>query len=121
MDQRTMGAMIDRAAEIGKKHGTAAASWVFDGNTPRETYEAFRRGLDDGDPEWEEKVPRADLSGEWADSFTARDLYTYVGVDDSDPDNDVLCDDICDAYSDAFDYAAHEEVQRMIAYQLDAR
>ena len=36
--------------ELGWDAGPAAASWVFDGNTPEEAYRRVLRGIEDGDP-----------------------------------------------------------------------
>ena len=39
-----------RAAEFGRDADNAAATWVFDGNTPEEAYKRVLHGIDDGDP-----------------------------------------------------------------------
>lgn len=105
---------IDNAREIGTDHGRNAASWVFDGNTDRETYVAFRRGIDDGDPEVLDFIPTADLSGQWAEGYTVADLMAdCCGGNTDDPDK------IIAAYEEAFVAAATAEVERMISAQLD--
>lgn len=105
---------MDNAREIGTDHGRTAASWVFDGNTDRETYETFRRGMEDGDPEILDRIPAADLSGQWAEGYTVADLMAdCCGGNTDDPD------EIIAAYEDAFTAAATAEVERMIAVQLD--
>jgi hypothetical protein len=109
------------AREIGAEHGRNAASWFFDGNTPRQTYARVLRGLEDGDPEVMDTIPHADLSGEWADRLTGpelvRDALSYVGWSGDDEDTDWFSD-ICDAYELAFDTAAHDEIARMARVQV---
>ena len=38
------------AENFGRDAGRAAASWMFDGNTPEDTYRAVLRGIEEGDP-----------------------------------------------------------------------
>ena len=42
--------IVAAAEELGRDAGQAAASWVFDGNTPEDAYQRVLRGIDDGDP-----------------------------------------------------------------------
>ena len=42
--------LIAKAEELGCAAGKAAATWVFDGNTPGEEYWRVLRGIADGDP-----------------------------------------------------------------------
>jgi hypothetical protein len=42
--------LVAKAEELGRDAGKAAASWVFDGNTPREEYQRVLRGIEEGDP-----------------------------------------------------------------------
>ena len=42
--------LVAKAEELGRDAGKAAASWVFDGNTPEEEYQRVLRGIDEGDP-----------------------------------------------------------------------
>lgn len=109
------GQGIDNAREIGTDHGRNAASWVFDGNTDRETYVRFRWGIESGDPEiLDSIVPAADLSGQWAEGYTVADLMAdCCGGNTDDPD------EIIATYEDAFHAAALAEVERMISIQLD--
>lgn len=115
---------IEKAREIGTEHGTAAASWVTDGNTDPETYRRLLAGIEDGDPEIMDELPHADLSGEWADGYTPRQL-----VEDCDLDADeVEAEDgtrlisveteLCDAYEEAFSVAVEAEIVRACRYQL---
>lgn len=56
---------VQEAASRGHDAGSAAGSWVIDGNTTRETALHILRGYEDGDPEIMDMMP-APLSGEWA-------------------------------------------------------
>jgi hypothetical protein len=42
--------IVAKAEELGRDVGKAAASRVFDGNTPEEAYQRVLRGIGDGDP-----------------------------------------------------------------------
>jgi hypothetical protein len=42
--------LVAKAEELGRDAGTAAAGWVFDGNTPEQDYQRVLRGIADGDP-----------------------------------------------------------------------
>jgi len=55
----------DKAFEMGKARGEAAASWFFDGNTTDETYRRVLQGIEDGDPEVVDALPQFSF-GEWA-------------------------------------------------------
>ena len=103
---------ITYAEDRGTEDGTAAGSWVIDGNTSADTARAILRGIEDGDPEVIDTLPTADLSGQWADTLTGPELVTaaaaYAGIDDAE---DVF-NDICDAYEVAFEHAAQYEVER---------
>lgn len=103
-----------RARRIGREHGRNAATWVFDGNTSRETYERFARWIADGDPELWDHMPRDGMSGEWADSYGRRELAKDLEVP---PQRDGL-DEWCDAYSEAFGFAAMREVERAVLEAL---
>lgn len=69
------------AYELGYAMGLAAATWVFDGNTSRETYERVLKGIEDGDPEIYDAYRLPDLSGEDADGMTPVGLAAVLGLD----------------------------------------
>jgi len=73
--------MLTRIRKIAGEHGRAAASWAFDGNTDRATYEAARKGIDAGDPAVMDSFRVPDLGGEYAGDFTDRDLAGELGID----------------------------------------
>lgn len=55
----------DEARKAGRARGVNAASWMFDGNTTDETYRAFLKGFDEGDPAiMDQYQPSSWLSGE---------------------------------------------------------
>jgi hypothetical protein len=98
---------IAYAEQLGAEHGTSAATWVEIDNAA-----AILQGIEDGDPEIMDALPCADLSGEWADGLTPRqlvdDVLSEIDTDskvDSETAND-WSDGICDAYEFAFNTAA---------------
>jgi len=118
--------MQARITELAAEHGKAAASWAFDGNTDRATYERARKGIDDGDPEVMDSFRVPDLGGEYADDFTDRSLADELGIDLPD-----LADDsesalaawdsmtaISEAYLFAVSAAYWAEIERQINVQL---
>lgn len=106
-----------QAAEIGRKHGHSAATWVFDGNTPRETYAHVLKGIEGGDPLVLDAYRVPDLSGEYmSDSYSERDLAEEIGIDpDGEP---AKLDKAADAYRFAAGQAFWDEVERAARYQL---
>lgn len=107
-----------RAAEIGRAHGTNAASWVFSGNTPRQTYERWRKGIDEGDPEIMDAIPSPDFSSQWVDGDIVRRLLTEVTTR-AIGDLSSMKDELVTAYEQAFAEAAQAEIERTISEQLD--
>ena len=92
---------------IGKEHGVNAASWWFDGNAAEFVHEATLRGIVQGDPMVLDSLPQSPLSGEWADSFSVRDLCDELGYDMDDReshafDTDETISEICSAYEQGF-------------------
>jgi hypothetical protein len=59
----------DQAARIGREHGTSAATWVFNGNTPDDDYARVVRLADEGDPALYDMYREPDLSGDYADGL----------------------------------------------------
>lgn len=112
---------VEYARNIGRDHGRNAASWFFDGNTDRATFEAFQRGLEEGDPAIEDQLPAADLSGQYADGYTVRDLLADCGVDIDADDEEVDIDELTDAYEEGFADASRADVERQISIRLDGR
>jgi hypothetical protein len=93
--------------------GHAAASWVFDGNTTRETYAAFLSGYNDGDPKiMDHYQPRSWLSGEWA----GERMNEILGEPETDRDRERQ-DAVADAYSEAADTAYWRELARVARIQ----
>ena len=108
---------LSAVEKLGKADGAAAASWVFSGNTDRQTYAQWAQWLANDDDElWEHYAPP--LSGEWADELTPRDLVTNLGlaldvIHDSDENQ------ICDAYETAHRDAWLAEITRAVRYQVE--
>src|SRR5260370_10644515 len=80
------------AEDLGRDAGRAAASWMFDGNTPEDTYRAVLRGIEEGDPAILGAYPPPCLSadGGYAEAGLACDL--------SEDDEDQLPPDAVPAY-----------------------
>lgn len=101
---------MDAVAADGAEAGKGAASWVeiSSEDDAREVVRLFE------DCEYDIPAP---LSGEWADSISARDVLESFGMDsDAFEDHDVST--VLNAWEDAY-YAAYEaEVTRAARYQL---
>ena len=103
-----------KVTEIATQHGMSAASWVFDGNTDRATYERMLRGIDEGDPEILDSVREPSLAGEYGDDWTERDLACYLDID---PDDSELSDQAASAYEDEVRSVFWAEVERVARFQ----
>lgn len=102
-----MDLLADRAFELGREHGMSAGTWVIDGNTSEETARWWLRGLEDGDPEVEDQLPSAPLSGEWAGDPLPADVLASLDLDE----DDVRADDLLSAFEDGYYTGAHEQVE----------
>ena len=106
----------ERAYTLGEEMGKAAASWVFDGNTTRETYARVLKGVEDCDPEIMDMYRVPDLSGEWADEMTPQRLANELGISYADDDAvAVACEHWEYGVSDGF----WHEVERVARLQLE--
>lgn len=102
--------MIERARQMGREHGEAAASWFFDGNTPEDVYRRTLQGIRECDPAVYDTFPSSPLSGEWADGMTLRELARACGIGwPSDPDD--LLHDAATQYEDAYGVAVSEAIE----------
>lgn len=100
------------AIRLGRLRGLNAASWVFDGNTTRETYERFLKLWEDGDPALSDMVGETNwLSGEWA----GESIPELLGSCDNMRDEERL-DDVCQAYEEAADRAFWKELERVARF-----
>lgn len=106
-----------RVWEIAQKHGKAGASWVFDGNTPRDTYQHVLQGILDGDPEVMDAYNTPNLSGEYADGYTEDQLMQDAGWVPNDGTD--LRDELCRQYDMEASDAFWTEVERMCSVQLE--
>lgn len=109
-------AATDAAESLGRAHGRNAAEWWaqenFGGRAPSDVAPLAARviaGIDDGDPEVMDTLPRADLSGEWADGLDTRGLLDSVGMSGADDAGEVATS-LADAYETAFSDAAQDYV-----------
>jgi len=106
------------AVRLGNEHGAAAATFYWDDTYPGiDDFRKVWQGIEDGDPEIQDTLPRADLSGEMADGMTPNKLYEAIGVPQAFIEMESvlavgLLDDICDAYQQAFDMTAEHEIAK---------
>jgi hypothetical protein len=97
----------------GAARGKGAASWMFDGNTTKETYRAFLDGFEDGDPAiMDAYAPPSWLSGEHA----GESLNELLGEATTERDAERL-DDVCATYEEAADRAYWGELVRVARLQ----
>ena len=77
-----LDALLEQADDEGYERGTAAGSWLLDGNSSEEAARRLLQGIEDGDPEILDALPSAPLSGEWADSPTPSEVLGWYGLDE---------------------------------------
>lgn len=104
--------ILRQARKDGRQAGLAAASWVFDGNTSKRTFERIANGIADGDPEVLDSLRGPNLSGEYADDPTPRSLAADYDLAEDDPRAEWLIDDLATAWEDAASLAFWHEVER---------
>ena len=110
--------ILRQAKRDGREAGINAASWVFDGNTPRASYARVLKGLDEGDPAVLDSINAPNLSGEWADSPTPVSLASDYGLDDKrDPDG-LICEEACEAWENAASDSFWSEIEKECRRQL---
>lgn len=111
--------MKKKARQMGRERGKAAASWVFDGNTPMETYETFVRLYDNGDPAIEQfDTMTGWLSGEYADEPRPATLAADLGLPTETDEDMARLDEVCAVYEEAADAAYWAELERVARLQV---
>lgn len=113
MNDEEFEQLKEAARKLGHAHGHNAGTWVFDGNTPTETYTRWLQWIEDGDPEMGNHY-RSPLSGEYADDMNPQKLMLAL---DAPSLSDVEESDICGAYESAHYDAWAEECERVVRYQ----
>ncbi len=101
-----------KAASLGRDAGKAAASWMFDGNTPEDAYRAVLRGIDDGDPAVLDAHPAPSLSADGG--YSEADLARDLGLDGEDQ----LPPEAVTAYLDAAAGTFWDETERIAREHL---
>lgn len=117
-------AIEDAAKALGTERGTNAANfaeqYITGGRTSAAAAELsatlILKALDEGDPEVIDGFPTCDLSGQFADSPTVRDIADEILADleleaVDDDDRAVIEDEVFHAYSDAFNAAVSETIE----------
>jgi hypothetical protein len=107
----TAASIASDAENLGRDAGRAAASWMFDGNTPEETYCTVLRGIEDGDPAILDTDPAPFLPG---DTYTDAGLPRDLSLDDEDQ----LPPDAVTAYLDAAAESFWHETERIAREHL---
>lgn len=109
--------LVADVKKIGREHGkNAAAWWQQDGigsranGDTKKIAESILNGLADGDPEILDSLPQPDLSGQWVDGYSSKDLHNDLGFDD-DAEIEGF-DYLCDEYETAFRDAAWEAIEK---------
>ena len=88
--------VVDAAEELGREAGKAAASRVFDGNTPEDAYRRVLRGIDEGDPAVLDAIEPPAIGP--AAGYTEDDLARDLGIEPGD----LALPRARSAYADAF-------------------
>jgi hypothetical protein len=98
--------VIAYAEELGRDAGQAAASRVFDGNTPVDAYRRVLRGIEEGDPAVLDAIepPAIGPAAGYGQDDLARDLGTEPG--------DPALPRAVSAYADAFTGSFWQETGR---------
>jgi hypothetical protein len=109
----------DKARELGRERGKAAASWVFDGNTTDETYRTFLRLYDDGDPLIDQFAITASgwLSGEYADDPSPTTLARDLDLPTETDEDLAALNEACNTYEEAAEAAYWAELERVARLQ----
>jgi len=113
MAQEYDSAYEQDAYELGRERGTAAGTWVFDGNTSEDEIRRVLEGYEEGDPEIMDLEP-SPLSGEWAgDPTPASVLSDLAGTAAWDAVfSDADAEGILGAYEHGFSRGFWDEVVR---------
>ncbi|MEO6733770.1 MAG: hypothetical protein ABIN01_21280 [Ferruginibacter sp.] len=111
---------LDRAEEIGKRHGKAQADWVVDGNVSKEYASSMIKMHDDGDPVFYDRTRpvHGPLSGVHAGDLTVDELLDEIGIPSALREESE--DEVCSAYEEAFYSSWTEEVVRALTAIAEA-
>ena len=110
--QDAAASITAEAVSLGRDAGKAAASWMFDGNTPEDAYRAVLRGIDDGDPAILDAHPAPGLSADGG--YSGADLARDLGLDGEDQ----LPPGAVTAYLAAADQTFWDETERIAREHL---
>lgn len=118
VDEPGLSPLMAKAVELGRAAGKAQASWVFDGNTSRETYAWFLKGIGELDSKVMDSVREPSLSGEFAGDYTEADLWDDLGLEVPGPDDPEDYSEYADAYLEGARCAFWETIELTCKYQL---
>jgi len=100
-----------------QENGKAAASWVFDGNTPASTYRDVLKGIREGDPAVLDRFREPSLSGEYADDYSEDQLMDDIGW--VPHDGTAMRAELADQYNIEVATAFRWEVERLARDQVE--
>jgi len=92
--------LVARAEQLGRAAGKAAASCVFDGNTPKEEYQRVLRGIEEGDPAVLDATEPPAIGP--AARYDQDDLARDLGIEPADRGLPRAVSAYADAFTDAF-------------------
>ncbi len=117
----TQGSSTDQASALGREHGTAAGSWVVDGNSSTETLRAVIRASEAGEF-FESIAPELSgpLSGEWAGDPTPATLAEALEVSEESDDFGEICDAYEAGYFEAFEAEAVRSALGMLPEEVQS-
>jgi hypothetical protein len=100
----------ERMEALGRECGTAAGSWLLDGNSSEAEARALLEGIEAGDPATMDALPSAPLSGEWADGLTAAGVLEEAGIE---PDSAEHESELVDAFEAGYTQGVADEACRL--------
>lgn len=109
MTDRKWETALAKARAFGVESGKAAGSWMLDGNSTVADAQKLLDGWEDGDPEVMDLEP-SPLSGEWADSITASDVYAAADMDEDETEE--AASEILSAFEEGYSEGFWDEVCR---------
>ena len=92
--------LVAKAEELGRAADKTAASWVFDGNTPKEEYQRVLRGIDEGDSAVLDATEPPAIGP--AAGYDPGDLARDLGIEPADRGLPRAVSAYADAFTDAF-------------------
>jgi hypothetical protein len=120
--------LFDRAVTVASEYGTVdgqRAGYWFE-IPDKDDAMRLLAAINSGDKAVLCELPMADLSGQFVDTIEGPGLFALacskVGLDSNNEDNwDALFSDVCDAYEEAYDIAALNEILARASDTVEAK